>query len=440
MRKLLSVVCLLSGLLPSVAMAAEPDTEQGLALLQQGKYAEAYALLEPFEIDKAGDINFDYLLGTAALNSGNPTKATFIFERILAQNPNYVSVRLDMGRAYYEMHDYARAKIEFETVIVFQNLPPDLKSAAEQYLTAMNQMHEASKTAFTAYIEGGLGHNANINSGISQSQNPVYLPSYGILYFMNQTNLKTSDRYLNTTAGMEVNHQASDTVSLYGGVDASARTYDKYNTSNYGSVSARGGVSLREGSWIFRTGINGANNTLHSAHSYDTTGIDGDARYQVNASNQVNVTLQGMRLRFADPLLQVQNYNQSSLTAGWMMALGNGGTAMTFSATGGSERAFGRDDGNKTYQGLRIGWQSTITPTTGAFMSLGAQRSKYDKINPTFLVNRSDKLYDLSLGVSWAFAHAWSLRPQVVYVRNDSNVLFNKYSGTDFSLNLRRSF
>src|SRR3954468_9324165 len=80
-----SVCTLLTG---GNAAAQNPDIEQARALLQDSKPSEAYALLEPQEFDLAGDVDFDTLLGIAALDSGKPDKATLAFERVLAVNPN----------------------------------------------------------------------------------------------------------------------------------------------------------------------------------------------------------------------------------------------------------------------------------------------------------------------------------------------------------------
>src|SRR5262249_4194075 len=83
------------------AHAADADTVvQPEALVKAGRYAEAYDLLEPLEDRLAGDLKYDYLLARSALETGHPSKASFIYERILAVEPNYVGVRLEMGRAY----------------------------------------------------------------------------------------------------------------------------------------------------------------------------------------------------------------------------------------------------------------------------------------------------------------------------------------------------
>ncbi|NNM80359.1 MAG: hypothetical protein HKM01_07890, partial [Gallionella sp.] len=83
--------------MPSAQAAREQVLRDAEALMRAGKPAEAYALLEPLEFERSGEVRFDYLLGIAALDSGKPDKATLAFERVLAVNPNYTAARLDMA-------------------------------------------------------------------------------------------------------------------------------------------------------------------------------------------------------------------------------------------------------------------------------------------------------------------------------------------------------
>ena len=130
--------------------------EKAEALLKANQYEEAYALLEPWELAGAGDPVYDYLLGTAALESNRPSKASFVYERILAVTPDYIGVRADMGRAYLALGDYGRAKIEFESVLSIQNLPPDLRSAVEQYAKAAEARAQNKRTVAAGYAELGV--------------------------------------------------------------------------------------------------------------------------------------------------------------------------------------------------------------------------------------------------------------------------------------------
>ena len=67
-----------------MAPMAWADVDQALlekaeGLVKASEFETAYALLEPWEIAGAGDPVYDYLLGTAALESNRPSKASFVF-------------------------------------------------------------------------------------------------------------------------------------------------------------------------------------------------------------------------------------------------------------------------------------------------------------------------------------------------------------------------
>jgi tetratricopeptide (TPR) repeat protein len=50
-----------------------------------------------------------------------------------------------LGRAYFALGQYVEAKIEFETVLSFDNLPPDLESQAQIYDQAAAQYLEEGR-------------------------------------------------------------------------------------------------------------------------------------------------------------------------------------------------------------------------------------------------------------------------------------------------------
>ncbi|MEQ8662866.1 MAG: hypothetical protein RLW62_18795, partial [Gammaproteobacteria bacterium] len=60
----------LACLLAAPAQAASADLEQALSLLGSGQAEQAYELLAAAEEANAGNPDFDYLLGLAALDSG----------------------------------------------------------------------------------------------------------------------------------------------------------------------------------------------------------------------------------------------------------------------------------------------------------------------------------------------------------------------------------
>ena len=154
------------------AAASDDEMERARALLKEGKAADAYRLLEPEEFEYAGDVEFDTMLGVAALDGGKPDKATLAFERVLALEPNAAGVRLDMARAYFALGDYPRAREEL-TLAALQNPPPAARAVIDHYLTAIAERERKKRTAVTGYLETSLGIDTNITSVVGDFTNAV---------------------------------------------------------------------------------------------------------------------------------------------------------------------------------------------------------------------------------------------------------------------------
>lgn len=87
------------------------------ALIRKGDFQAAYQLLEPLEADRAGDVEYDYLFGVAAVESNNLTRGAFALERVLAINPNHQDARAEMAKAHYLLGEKDTAKAEFNNVL-----------------------------------------------------------------------------------------------------------------------------------------------------------------------------------------------------------------------------------------------------------------------------------------------------------------------------------
>src|SRR5207249_2815400 len=198
----------------ALAAWAQADiVAQGEALVRAGRYADAYQLLEPHEDRLAGDLKFDYLLARSALETGRPSKASFIYERILAQEPNYVGVRLEMGRAYLALGDYARANPEFEAMLRFENLPPGLREQAQIYGKAADEYIAGKKTVGYGYAEYGLGYDSNAQSATRTSEISVV---NGNTLILPPSSLKRSDHYHALSLGGELVHALTGRFSAFG--------------------------------------------------------------------------------------------------------------------------------------------------------------------------------------------------------------------------------
>lgn len=421
--------------------AREKPLRDADALIKDGKPADAYALLEPLEFDRAGEVRFDYLLGIAALDSGKPDKATLVFERVLAVDPNFAGARLDMARAYYQLGDMPRAKAEFETVLKL-NPPEAARTTIQNYLDAIAAQEAAKQTGFTAYIEGTLGNDSNVNASTGQSQ--ISVPFFNNAVFtLNPTNVKTADDYLGLAAGGEVNHSINSNLAVYAGADLRDRSNFSKTAFSSLSVDGRAGVMFGSEADMFRIGVLGGQYTLASSRNRDSFGLNGEWRHTFSPSNQSNVFGQYAQYRFVDAAMKVNDFDQQVIGAGWLHVLADGKSALFGSLYFGTENDVapgGRVDGAKRFSGLRIGGQSAFNEKTELFASLGGQVGDYSVVNTAFLRQRGDRLYDLTVGANWHWDKLWTVRPQLAYTRNESNIVIYGYDRTDVSLTLRRDF
>jgi outer membrane protein len=441
-RRILLALGLCLWAMGNAAMAADPDLAKAEALMKEGKAAEAYSLLEPFEYEQSGNVQFDYLLGIAALDSGKADKATIAFERVLAVDPNFAGARIDMARAYYQLGDITRAKTEFEAVLT-QNPPPAAKVTIDKYMAAIEKQESAQQTKTAGYIEASLGHDSNVN--YSTSQNQIAVPALGNLVFtLNPNNTKLPASYFGSNFGGEVSHQVSPKFGLYAGVDVRARDNSTAKIFNSLSADGRAGVAIGEGVNVVRLGVLGGRFELNGKDNRDTSGVSGEWRHQINTANQLTSFGQYARYRF-EPTISTNDFDQSTYGANWLHVTSDGKAMTTVTGFFGEDRAPLRADGGKGFTGLRLGGQVQVSDTVDLFASLGAQFSKYHVPNAAFSsatdsLTRDDKQYDASVGLNWHLDKWWTLRPQVSYLRNDSNIVIYKFDRTDVSVTLRRDF
>jgi tetratricopeptide (TPR) repeat protein len=426
------------GLVPCIAKADGLDLELAQKLILEGKPAEAYALLEPYEFEQAGNTKFDYLLGLAALNSGQADKASIILERVVAVDPLHAAARVDLGRAYYLLGDSERARAEFTRALSL-NPPPPALAMITQYLGAI-EASDKETTRLSGYFEAGVGHNNNVNNSTAQSQ--IYVPSLlDAIFTLNASNVKTADSYLGLAGGGEAIHRMSPDWSLHAGADLHSRNDVKYSTFDFISLDGRVGASFSKNAEQFQGGLVVGQFNQGGAVNRNYEGLSAEWRHTYSSANQALLFGQYILYRYPDPALASNNFNQAIAGLGWMHVFADGRTAVFGSLFGGNEQDTNlRIDGAKSIKGVRLSVQSALAEGLDLFAFGGMQSGKYNLINSAFLVMREDRQADLTVGLIYRYSPTWILRPQMSLIRNQSNIIIDQYDQADFSLTLRRDF
>jgi outer membrane protein len=128
--------------------------ERARRLLEQRQPRQAYDLLLPHESLRAGDPEFDYLLGIAATDAGVPERGVFAFERVLALQPNHHLARAEIARAFLLLGERDSARREFE-IVRRQPVPASVKQVIDHYLSAIAA---GDVVRLTRFLEPSLAH------------------------------------------------------------------------------------------------------------------------------------------------------------------------------------------------------------------------------------------------------------------------------------------
>jgi tetratricopeptide (TPR) repeat protein len=427
------VVVVVSLVLANGAAAANPDLDRAGQFLREGRYPEAYDLLAPFEEAGKGDAVFNELLGWAALETNRADQALTFFERSLAAAPNAVDAHLGLGRAYLALGNYARAKIEFETVLRFDDLPPDLHRQVEIYAEAARGYATGKRLLANGYVMVGAG-NYRVN------------PTSGTNAFGGND---TDDNFFSVRVGGGLNYALPDSYALTGSLDYRFRRYDNPDRRDDSDLRWDGAVSRTIGEGNLAAGLRGRVSYRGDNSYRNDYGLYGNYRYRLDPDNQLTVGAEFRRRAYPNGPLRDRSRNIAELTGSWTHALPGGKASFILAAFGGREFATNdRPDGDNNFFGLSPSLNFTFTDKLGGFLFGWWQNDRYNierlNVGPADKVlgiaTRNDNLYEAGAGLTWQFSPSWSLNPEILYILDQSNILAVNYSSTEIWITLRKDF
>ncbi|HET9042835.1 MAG TPA: tetratricopeptide repeat protein [Burkholderiales bacterium] len=421
-------------ILPGIAVAADPDLARAEQLVRDAKYQEAYDLLAPFEDARKGDAEFNYLLGRAALGTKRPEKALALFERSLAQRPNDAAAHLALGRAYFALGRYAEAKIEFETVLRVDDLPPDLLTQVEIYdQLARQSLDEGRRLTSFGYAETGIGgYRVNSTRGTD---------AFG--------GGDRSDSFFNARVGGGLNYALDNGYALDANLDYRFRSFDNDDIRNDSDWRWRAAGSRAFGENNLAVGFRGRVSYRGGGQYRNDYSIFTNYRYRYDEDNQFTVGAELQRRRYPDGPLRERSRTTATATAGWVRSLFDGRGSFSLTGHGGYNYATSRPDGDSAIYGATANLDYTFTDRLAGFMFAWWERDAFntdaihfhpDSLDEGVVLRRKDNLYEFGGGLVWEFARGWTFRPEILYIRDESNSVGFNYSSTEYWLNVRKAF
>ena len=434
------------------ALAFADEMSDARELIKQRDAERAYQLLEPLERTRAGNVDFDYLLGVAAYDSGRYDRAIIAFERALIASPGFFSARFDLARAYYALGADDLAKQEF-TRLLQANPTPDGVRVINEHLAAIEQRRKGPQKRWKAYAEAGGGHDSNLSSTTPDFTNAIN-GAFGIPGVLPTGNsIQRSAPYWAVNAGGSGGIPFGDGWEAIGGVDLKSRSYTRYDMFDYRIADLQAGVLWgREATSVQLTAVGQAFRQDGDApvaadgsrplNDRNATGVNVEARQGLGSGWEAFGVGQWMRLRY--PTNGTQDTDQLYASAGVLRPTKGAWPGLwLLSAYYSHDRARADDEidvGRKT-AGIRGYAQRDYARGAYAYVYAGFSVRRDDGAfaRATTIEYGRDKLWEVSLGgaIPWG---RWSVRPYVTFLHNDSNIDLYSFRRTDGGVMVRYEF
>jgi len=415
---------------------ADALTDRAAALLNRGDAKSAYELLLPLEPQRAGDPQYDYLLGIAALDAGDPERAVFALERVLALQPDNAPARAEIARAYYVMGEREAARREFEAVRRYA-IPEEAKATVDRFLSAIAA---AEGTRIDGFIELGAGYDSNVSSALATST--IAIPAFGGAAFALDPSLtERGDQFFSVAGGLAFTRKLSQPWSLVGGIAAYLRINTDATRFNTDTVDGNIGLRYARGLDAFTLGAQAQYYAVDTARYREAAGVIAQWQHAFNERTQASLFGQHVQLRYESQ--PVRDADRSILGVAYAQAFsGTYSPAIFGSIYGGQEEALDPASPylGHTPLGVRAGGQLRLGGGWLAFGSASYERRKYGGVEPLFLVEREDTQVDALLGLSYLLRPGATVLAQVAYTDNRSNVPLNDFDRTVSSVSLRFNF
>ena len=395
--------------------------------------ARAVSILQSLESSRAGEPAYDFLFGLALLDSGDPQRAIFALERVLAVQPNNAQARAEIARAYLMTGERKQALLEFDTVRNMK-IPDDAQRTIDRYLSAFG----AGPTRLGGYMEATAGYDTNVNSATSANKVTIFNMFDAVL---SPTARKHGAGYVGLSGGINFNKPLNESVALV--ADASFNRNSITDSSPFDTQTIGGNIGLRwaEGKNALSVGLMAQVFSVDDNRNRNTLGLVGQWQHYFDASRQITVF--GQHIKFSYPGQRLRDANRNVVGVAYGQQFG-GSNAPSFFASAYVGRERETSDGFPQFGhkpwGMRFGGQLNLSPNTQLFASAAIERRRYGGAEPLFLKTRHDTQYDLRIGLKYEPYRYWSIVPSIALTDNRSNIALYDYSRAIYSVALRRDF
>jgi tetratricopeptide (TPR) repeat protein len=416
------------------AQANPQVMERARKLLAESNPKQAFVELAAIQSEMAGNADFDYLLGVAALDSTRYDDAIIAFERVLAVNPNHAGAQMDLARAYFALGSYDLARATF-LKLREANPPAPALQAINQYLEAIEVRKRQLVAGWSGTAELTIGYDSNL-TGVPADFGAASLQAFNIAVDPTGNAIKRKAAFFEAQAALEYHRPFSRGWSGFVGGGARGRAYRHESDFNLVAGDLRAGVALNQGpqQWRISAGYQDYNQKgaapgdPRPTNDRDSANVNVDWRRALDARTQVGAAMQASRIRFPDN--PIDDFDQVLVAGTYLRSFeGSGVPLLSLSAFASEDRARnkfpdGVTDKSKNLAGLRSYFQYAMSPRLELFSVLGFiyRRDTDSFARSTAVEHGRDRFAEATLGLAWQFREKCAVRTQWSFTHNDSTI------------------
>ena len=340
-----------------------------------------------------------------------------------------VREQLETGLSCLAEGRYAEAQIAFESVLHLEDEPVDLPTRLEAYeKAARDYLEQGGRSTRFAHAEAGLG-------GYQVNSTPATQGG------------ERDSSFANLRVGAGFDRRLDDRYALDANLDYRFREHDEPGVRDDRDLRWRIGASRMTGGdgWAggFRGRVSYRGNGDHRNDYSVFTNFD----RRIDSANRLRFGAELRRRSYPPGRLRERSRTTADASVRWTHALHD---RVRLAATPHIGRNFqtNRPDGESTFYGITVELDYTISDRL-AWHSFG--RWEHDVFNADAIrvhpdaddqaiLRRNDNLHEFGVRLVWRFAEGWTFRPELLYTRDESNVLDFNYSATEYWINVRKSF
>lgn len=349
-----------------------------------------------------------------------------------------INDHLRRGLAYRAAGDLAAARLEFETVLNRQGLPPDLDQTVDAYARTAEAILAGKRLAANFFAGPTAGHyRENASPGSAHGADA----SDGAD--------AANDLFIGARLGSSLTYTANANLTLTASLDYLFRTYDAADRSNDSELLWDLAVNRNRDTTTISAGVRGWMRHEGNGTTRNDYGLFTSLQLLPAANDQIKLGVDLRRRTYTEGPLDYRNRTVAEASIAWTHGFAQGGGSFSLALHGGRE--YFRQDGIDSNSWLLIiapELAFTLSDSVSAFASFWYQSSRFNieryrsdtGNNVIPIPDSNDGLYEIGGGLTWQFAPGWEAGPSILHIRESGTTLDEGYRATEIHLTVRKDF